>query len=151
MLVVLVTFAFLVRAPTKEGRALLDEIEGLKLYMKVAERQELASMKGPDEPVLDAKRYEAMLPYAVALEVEDAWTDKFTAAVGAAAALQATQHMHWYTGRGHISNLGDFTSAVSSGLNSTISSASSPPGSSSGGGGGGSSGGGGGGGGGGGR
>ena len=151
MLVVLVTFAFLVRAPTKEGRALLDEIEGLKLYMKVAERQELASMKGPDEPVLDAKRYEAMLPYAVALEVEDAWTDKFTAAVGAAAALQATQHMHWYSGRGHISNLGDFTSAVSSGLNSTISSASSPPGSSSGGGGGGSSGGGGGGGGGGGR
>ena len=150
-LIVLVTFGLLVRAPTKDGRALLDEIEGLKLYMKVAERQELASMKGPDEPVLDAKRYEAMLPFAVALEVEDAWTDKFTAAVGAAAAMQATQNMHWYTGRGGFSNLGDFTSSVSSGLNSTISSASSPPGSSSGGGGGGSSGGGGGGGGGGGR
>ena len=151
ILIVLVTFGFLVRAPTQEGRALLDEIEGLKMYMKVAERQELASMKGPNEPVLDAKRYEAMLPYAVALEVEDAWTDKFTAAVGAAAALQATQHMHWYSGRGPITNLGDFTSSVSSGLNSTISSASSPPGSSSGGGGGGFSGGGGGGGGGGGR
>lgn len=150
-LIVLVTFGFLVRAPTREGRALLDEIEGLKVYMKVAERQELASMKGPDEPALDAKRYEAMLPFAVALEVEDAWTDKFTAAVGAAAAMQATQSMHWYTGRGGFSNLGDFTSSVSSGLNSTISSASSPPGSSSGGGGGGFSGGGGGGGGGGGR
>ena len=107
-------------------------------------------MRGPDEPPLDAKRYEAMLPYAVALEVEDAWTDKFTAAVGAAAAVQATQHMHWYRGQS-ISNIGDFTSSVSSGLNSTSSSASTPPGSSSGGGGGGSSGGGGGGGGGGGR
>ena len=150
MIVIVAVFGFLVRAPTPEGRALLDEIEGLKLYMKVAEKQELASMRGPDEPPLDAKRYEAMLPFAVALEVEDAWTDKFTAAVGAAAAVQATQHMTWYRGQS-MSNIGDFTSSVSSGLNSTISSASTPPGSSSGGGGGGFSGGGGGGGGGGGR
>jgi uncharacterized membrane protein YgcG len=151
MLITVIVFSRLVRAPTLEGRALLDEIEGLKMYMKVAERQELASMRSPDEPILDAKRYEALLPYAVALDVEDAWTDKFTAAAGAAAAAQAAQNMGWYTGRGPINNLGDFTSSVSSGLNSTISSASTPPGSSSGGGGGGSSGGGGGGGGGGGR
>lgn len=151
MVIVAMIFAHLVRAPTGEGRALLDEIEGLRLYMSVAERQELAGLRGPDEPVLDEKMYEAMLPYAVALDVEDAWTKKFTAAVGAAAAAQAAQHMTWYSGRGGISNLGDFTSSVSSGLSSSISSASSPPGSSSGGGGGGSSGGGGGGGGGGGR
>ncbi|MEO8575630.1 MAG: DUF2207 domain-containing protein, partial [Gemmatimonadales bacterium] len=67
MLMSLIIFGRLVRAPTQEGRALLDEIEGLKLYMSVAEKQELASMRGPDEPPLDAKRYEAMLPYAVAL------------------------------------------------------------------------------------
>jgi uncharacterized membrane protein YgcG len=151
MLLTVATFGWLVRAPTKEGRELLDEIEGLKLYMKVAERQELQSLKSHDEPVLDAKRYEAMLPFAVALDVEDAWTGKFTSAVGAAAATEATRNMHWYTGRGGFSSLGDFTSSMSSGLNSTISSASSPPGSSSGSGGGGSSGGGGGGGGGGGR
>ena len=150
MLITVIVFARLVRAPTKEGRALLDEIEGLKLYMSVAEKQELAGMQH-DAPVLDAKRYESMLPYAVALDVEDAWTDKFTVAAGAAAAAQAAQNMTWYSGRGPITNLGDFTSSVSSGLNSTISSASSPPGSSSGGGGGGFSGGGGGGGGGGGR
>ena len=40
--------------------------------------------------MLDAKRYETLLPYAVALEVEDAWTTKFTLAVGAAAAAAAT-------------------------------------------------------------
>ncbi len=150
-LVSLIVFARLVRAPTLEGRALLDEIEGLKLYMSVAERQELASMRGPDEPVLDAKRYEAMLPFAVALGVEDAWTKKFTLAAGAAAAAAAANNMGWYIGRGPISNLGNFSSAIGSSLSSTISSASTPPGSSSGGGGGGSSGGGGGGGGGGGR
>jgi uncharacterized membrane protein len=119
--------------------------------MKVAEKQELASMRGPDEPVLDAKRYEALLPYAVALEVEDAWTAKFTAAAGAAAAAQAANNMGWYVGRGPISNLGSFSNEIGSSLSTTISSAATPPGSSSGGGGGGFSGGGGGGGGGGGR
>jgi uncharacterized membrane protein YgcG len=147
----LMVFSRLIKAPTLAGRALLDEIEGLKLYMKVAEKQELASMRGPDEPVLDAKRYEALLPYAVALEVEDAWTAKFTAAAGAAAAAEAANKMGWYAGRGPISNLGSFSNEIGSSLSSTISSAATPPGSSSGGGGGGSSGGGGGGGGGGGR
>ncbi len=151
MLFSLIVFARLIRAPTREGRALLDEIEGLKLYMRVAERQELASIRSPDEPPLDAKRYEAMLPFAVALGVEDAWTEKFTVAAGAAAAAEAANNITWYSGRGPISNLGDFSSAIGSSLSSTISSASSPPGSSSGSGGGGSSGGGGGGGGGGGR
>jgi uncharacterized membrane protein len=108
-------------------------------------------MKGPDEPLLDAARYEALLPFAVALGVEDAWTKKFTAAAGAAAAAQAANNMGWYHGHGPVSNLGDFSRSIGSSLNSSISSASTPPGSSSGSGGGGSSGGGGGGGGGGGR
>ena len=151
MALVVGLFAYLVEAPTLEGRKLLDEIEGLKLYLSVAERDELKSMQGPGAPPsLDAERYEALLPYAVALDVEQAWTGKFTAAVGAAAAAAATARMAWYHGA-HTGDLGGLVKAVSSGLSSSIASASTPPGSSSGGGGGGSSGGGGGGGGGGGR
>jgi uncharacterized membrane protein YgcG len=152
MLLVIPVFARLVRAPTAEGRALLDEIEGLKLYLTVAERDELALVKYPGgPPQLDAHRYEALLPYAVALEVEDAWTKRFTAAVGVAGVAAATRQMGWYAGSGRASDMGDFTRAIGSSLTSSISSASTPPGSSSGSGGGGSSGGGGGGGGGGGR
>ncbi len=152
MLGVVALFALLVRAPTPEGRKLMDEIEGLKLYLSVAERDELARMSGPEEePLLDAERYEALLPYAVALEVEDAWTTKFTAAVGAAAAAEASRRMTWYSGHVPVTNLTGFTKAMGSSLTSGIASASSPPGSSSGAGGGGFSGGGGGGGGGGGR
>jgi len=151
MVIGLVVFAILVRAPTPEGRKLLDEIEGLKLYLGVAERDDLARLTGPEAPPqLDAERYQQLLPYAVALEVEDAWTDKFTLAVGAAAAAATTASIAWYRGGG-INNLSGLTKAVGSSLSSQIASASSPPGSSSGGGGGGSSGGGGGGGGGGGR
>ena len=148
----LIAFAILVRAPTPEGRKLLDEIAGLKLYLGVAERDELAHLQGPDSPPpqLDAERYQFLLPYAVALEVEEAWTRKFTLAVGAAAAATATAGMAWYRGVGG-DNLSSLTSAIGGSLSSQIASASTPPGSSSGGGGGGFSGGGGGGGGGGGR
>ncbi|MDI1253941.1 DUF2207 domain-containing protein [Thermomonas sp.] len=162
MVLGLIMFGKLVRAPTPEGRKMLDEIEGLKRYLVVAERDELASMPGPEDagadvagasarpPMLDAKRYELLLPYAVALEVEDAWTAKFTLAVGAAAAAAATAGIAWYRGGG-IDSLGSLSKAVGNSLSSQIASSSSPPGSSSGSGGGGSSGGGGGGGGGGGR
>lgn len=147
-----ILFARLFRAPTHEGRQLLDEIEGLRLYLGVAERDELAGMRGPDEPMqLDAARYEALLPFAVALEVEEAWTRKFTLAVGAAAAAAATAGMAWYVGRGPFTDMGSFSRSLGSSLSSQIASASTPPGSSSGAGGGGSVGGGGGGGGGGGR
>lgn len=151
MLLVVIAFGWLVQAPTAEGRKLLDEIEGLKLYLGVAERDELASVAGPGgPPQLDAVRYEALLPYAIALDVEEAWSRKFTLAVGAAAAAAATAGIRWYRGGG-FNDIGSLAKAVGSSLNSSIASASSPPGSSSGSGGGGSSGGGGGGGGGGGR
>jgi uncharacterized membrane protein YgcG len=148
-------FAFLLKAPTREGRALLDEIEGLRMYLGVAERDELKAIKGPAnagaEPALDAQRYEALLPYAMALDVEKAWTGKFIRAVGASAASE--QSPSWYHGRGPVGTMGlaNMGSSLSSALTREISSSATPPGSSSGGGGGGSSGGGGGGGGGGGR
>ncbi len=151
MALVVIVFGVLVEAPTLEGRKLLDEIAGLKLYLGVAERDELAGMQGPNAPPpLDAHRYEMLLPYAVALDVEEAWTNKFTAAVGAAAAAEVTTRMAWYHGP-HATNLGGLVDAVGDGLSASIASSATPPGSSSGGGGGGFSGGGGGGGGGGGR
>ncbi|MGJ4729344.1 DUF2207 domain-containing protein [Luteimonas sp. SDU101] len=161
MLATVIAFAFLVRAPTQDGRRVLDHIEGLRRYLGVAEKQDLQRLQGPSpdgpdaaEPALDATRFEALLPYAVALDVEDAWTRKFTLAVGAAAAAAATASIGWYhgsNGTGSIGDIGSFTKAVGGSLAAQIASSSSPPGSSSGGGGGGFSGGGGGGGGGGGR
>ncbi len=154
-LVVLIVFALLIGAPTPEGRRLLDEIEGFKRYLSVAEQDDLARLEGPSgdrPPPLDAARFEALLPYAVALGVEKAWTAKFTAAVGTAAAAAATAGIAWYHGgSGRMTDIGRFTNSIGSTLSSQISSSSTPPGSSSGSGGGGFSGGGGGGGGGGGR
>lgn len=151
-LVAHLVFARLMKAPTPEGRKLLDEIEGLRMYLSVAERDELKAVAGPGHPpALDAKRYESLLPFAMALQVEEAWTRKFTAAVGMATAQQSSPA--WYHG-GNLSSptsLASIGNSIGSALTQQISASSTPPGSSSGGGGGGSSGGGGGGGGGGGR
>lgn len=154
-LVAHLAFAYLMKAPTPDGRELLDAIEGLRLYLGVAERDELARLAkpgGPEAPSPDPERYQALLPYALALDVEEAWTKHFTAAVGAAQAEETARSMGWYRGStASMASLGAMSSSLGSALSSQISSSSSPPGSSSGGGGGGSSGGGGGGGGGGGR
>jgi len=90
--------------------------------------------------------FQRFLPYALALDVEKTWADKFAAAVGPAAAAAAASAIGWYQGAGSSAGIGDFTSGLGSSLSSAISSSSTAPGSSSGGGGGGSSGGGGGGG-----
>lgn len=137
-------FATWMRAPTVEGRKLLDRIEGLRLYLGVAERDDLARAKAPP---MNANEYERLLPYALALDVEKTWGDKLAAAIGPAAVAAAAAGWAWYHGdteRGF--NASSFGSSLGSSLSSAISSSSSPPGSSSGSGGGGSSGGGGGGG-----
>lgn len=147
-LVLDVVFLYLMKQPTPEGRRLLDEVEGLRMYLGVAEKDELARVAGPGaEPVLDAARYEALLPYALALEVEEAWTAHFTAAATAAGVGASADTSRWYRGNlAQVGNLGDMSKSLGTALSSQIASSSSPPGSRSGSGGGGSSGGGGGGG-----
>jgi uncharacterized membrane protein YgcG len=145
VLLVATNFAFFhwLKAPTVEGRRLLDRIAGLRLYLGVAERDTLAAQKAPPLTVDEFQRF---LPYALALGVEQTWADKFAAAVGPAAAAAAAGAIGWYQSGGSSAGISDFTSGLGSSLSSAISSSSTAPGSSSGGGGGGSSGGGGGGG-----
>ncbi len=137
-------FANWMRAPTVQGRKLLDRIEGLRLYLGVAERDDLARAKAPP---MSVGEYQRMLPYALALDVEKTWGDKLADAIGPAAVAAAAAGMAWYHGNsGRGFDAGSFGSSLGSSLSSAISSSATAPGSSSGGGGGGSSGGGGGGG-----
>ena len=122
---------------------MLDHITGLRLYLGVAERDELSRQNAPP---LTLDEFQKFLPYALALGVEKTWADRFAATVGPAAAAAAAGAVGWYQGSGTVSSLGSFTDSLGSSLSGAISSSSTAPGSSSGSGGGGSSGGGGGGG-----
>jgi uncharacterized membrane protein YgcG len=139
-----ILFHYLLKAPTRAGRALLDQVEGFKRYFLAVERDPMQRLS---EPEVTPELFEKYLPYAVALGVEKAWSSRFAAALAQAGKPQADYAPNWYVG----SNFGalgptGFASSLGSSLSSAVASASSPPGSSSGGGGGGSSGGGGGGG-----
>ncbi len=144
MFLTMVFFAIIMKRPTMRGRKLLDEMAGFRDYLEVAEKDEMNLRNPPEKtPAL----FEAYLPFALALGVDQEWAEKFA---GVLASTRNTNggpyHPTWYHGAWSTSNLAKSTSHLSSSLNTAISSSVTPPGSSSGGGGGGFSGGGGGGG-----
>lgn len=132
-------FYELLKAPTVIGRKVMDEIEGFRMYLSVAEEDRLNFIHPPEET---PELFEKFLPYAIALGVENEWGKRFERV------LAATNYQPaWYSGH-HWNHLhpAAFAGALGSSMQSAVSSSSTAPGSSSGVGGGGSSGGGGGGG-----
>jgi hypothetical protein len=138
-----VLFYHLLKAPTFAGRKLMDEIEGFKLFLSVAEQERLNLLNPPEQT---PELFEKYLPFALALDVENEWSEQF-ATVLASTQRERGYHPAWYTGRSWNS-VGStrFATSLGSAFASAISSAATAPGSSSGSRGGGSSGGGGGGG-----
>lgn len=143
-------FLYLLRAPTSLGRPIMDQLAGLRLYLETAESDRL----NLNAPEINAERFEALLPYAIALDVEQPWSDAFAAALRRAhpgdADPMSNYHSSWSSGRSwSSSNFGSSIASSISGVSSALASAvpvSSGSSGFSGGGGGGSGGGGGGGG-----
>jgi|GEM_PF-215303 len=72
-------FRFLLKRYTREGQAAMDAIEGYRQYLSMAERGLLHSLSGPTpSPAL----FERHLPFAMALDVEEAWTSRFSSILG---------------------------------------------------------------------
>ncbi|MEX0809577.1 MAG: DUF2207 domain-containing protein [Dongiaceae bacterium] len=69
-----IIFFKLLEARTPLGRAQADEIEGMRLYLSVAEKDRLAFHHPPERT---PEHFESLLPYAVALGVEDQWAQQF--------------------------------------------------------------------------
>jgi len=140
LIAVNVLFRYLLKAPTEIGRKALDEIEGTRLYLTVAEADRLRFHNPPDRT---PEHFEAMLPYAVALGVETAWTRQFSDVLArASTATEGGYRPRWYHG-GRFS--GARLSALGAAVGSSYGAAAAPKSSGGGSGGRGSSGGGGGG------
>jgi uncharacterized membrane protein len=141
MLILNVVFFEWLKAPTLAGRRLLDKIEGFKHYLEVAEEDEIALKNAP---TFTADLYEAYLPYAIALDLENNWTEKLDRAIASGTVDRSYTHPRWY--HSHHHSRSHFSENLSNSFNTAISSSSVAPGSSSGSSGGSSGGGGGGGG-----
>ncbi len=134
-------FYHLLKAPTIMGREVMDKLEGLKLYLTVAEKERLNMLNPPEKT---PELYERFLPWALALDVEQEWSEQFSKIIEKASRDEGYSPIWYHSQRPFSSS--SLASSLGSSLSSSISSSSRAPGSSSGSGGGGSSGGGGGGG-----
>lgn len=126
-----IAFYHWMKAPTRDGARRLDGIQGFRWYLGVAEKQELDSRYRPEsKPELFA----AYLPYALALDVGNAWADRFAQALSPAQMQAAAPS--WYHG-GPVDSFNaagfkSFASSLGSGMSNAIAASSTAPGSSSG-------------------
>lgn len=74
MFVLAITYFFLIKAPTELGAQIEAELEGFRMYLKTAEENRLNLMTPPDRT---PELFEQLLPYAIALDVENEWGKKF--------------------------------------------------------------------------
>jgi hypothetical protein len=125
LIIILVALVFLnllfyqlLKAPTRASRSILDQIEGFKLYLTTSD-------KGSGQHVNTGKVFETNLPFAIALDVEKEWSEKFEKALS----LSSTTYTpSWYSGGlwTQFNSIG-FASELGSSLSSSLLSASAAP------------------------
>jgi hypothetical protein len=131
LIIINLLFYFLLKAPTRLGREVMDEIEGFKKYLATAERNRLQTLDSIDQQLLLFEKY---LPYALALDVAQEWSENFSETLEQAAQEPGSHYRpRWYTGRSwKPSRPARFGDTLGRTLSSTVASASTAPGSSSG-------------------
>ncbi len=132
-----IVYFYFIKKPSAKALKHWSNIEGFDMYLRTAEEKRLNMLNPPEKT---PEHFEKMLPYAIALNAEVQWGDKFSAII-AKAIEEGRYNPAWYQG-GHFStsNLGrdifsDVSGPVNSGMTSPSSSSSGSWSSGSGGGG----------------
>jgi hypothetical protein len=121
------TFHCLLKMSGRSGRSLLDQIDGFRMFLTEADKDRykmwIALPKNPAE-------FEKFLPYALALNVEKAWSEKFAAVLSQAARPGASSYSPaWYTGRDwNFATPLTFATTLGNSFSRAIASASTRPG-----------------------
>ena len=125
-------FAHLMKAPTKLGQEVIDEVEGLKLFMTVTVAEQADLVHDADMPELTPQLYEDLLPYAVALGAEKRWSAAFEDKIFSQLPPEQAYRPHWYHGSNfNPSQPTAALTSMTSTLGTDLASAMTPPASSS--------------------
>jgi hypothetical protein len=121
-------FHLLLKSPRRSGRALIAQIEAFRMFLTTPEqgsRDERAPMR------MTSALFERFLPYAMALNVEKVWCERFVTAM-----VQTTKgggldySPGWYSGPGWDSiTAANFATSLGNSFSSAISQSISAPGS----------------------
>lgn len=123
-------FWALLKAPTVEGRKLMDEVEGFKMFLSVTEKERLNLLNPPDKT---PQLFEKYIPYALALDVDQKWAKQFSRMFSEMEEEGIAYVPLWYVGSAwDINNTAHFADSFNNTFSTVISSASTAPGSDSG-------------------
>ena len=123
-------FHRLLKAPTRAGRRILDALEGFRMFLSVAEKDRLNFLAPASRT---PELFERFLPYALALDVEQQWSEAFSEVLKGAAEGGEGYCPAWYAGDAwNAQRAAAFAPALGGALGGAISSSSQAPGSSSG-------------------
>ena len=95
VLIGVILYSYLIVRPGKKKLQLQADIEGLKMYISLAEEKQIQFFNAPK---VTPEIFEKLLPYAIALKTEKVWGDKFEKTL-----LQSIQSANsyapiWYSG-----------------------------------------------------
>lgn len=97
-----IAYIYLIKAPTPLGAEKSAAIEGFEMYMKTAEVNRLDMLTPPERT---PELFERLLPYAIALGLDNEWGEKFKDVLA-----QADYKPEWYAGS-EIHNYNRFSSS----------------------------------------
>lgn len=118
----LLFFYYKLKAYTPAGRKCADEIEGFKMFLETTEKERLKLIGTP--PNKTPELYETYLPYAIALGVEDAWTQQFAPVFEQMKAQGIDYVPGWYVGHGRRFTPQSFSHSFASSVRPVVSSSS---------------------------
>lgn len=112
-------------AYNQQGRKLLDELLGFRMYLSTAEEKRFDKLNPPEK---NLELFERFLPYAVALDCQHEWANKFEDILNKAIADKSYQPSYFNSNDMNDSfSFSSISDSFSSGLSSTIASSSSAP------------------------
>lgn len=123
MIIGYLMYAYLIKRPGERKLHYQSQIEGLKMYMSAAEEKQLQYF---NPPKVTPAVFEALLPYAIALDMEEIWGEKFQHSLLASAMPDNPPYFPpWYAGT--VMQPADFGHTLNSTLSNTVNHAAIPP------------------------
>lgn len=121
-------FSYLIRRPSEKLLQLQSDIEGLKMYIGLAEEKLIQYFNPPE---VTPEVFEELLPYAIALKVDKVWGEKFESKLLKSMEVNDSYVPLWYVGS--MMRPASFSSSLQQSLSSSIRQSSTSPGDSGGG------------------
>ena len=127
LLIAYIIYAIQIVRPGERKLHFQSNIKGLKMYLDIAEEKQIQFFNPPS---VTPEKFEELLPYAIALDMEEVWGEKFEKTLLSSALEPEVYQPGWYIGS--RVNAARFAHVLNSTLSNTLSHAATSPSSSGG-------------------